>query len=154
MTFILGVALSARQTREGVRSIAHGPAHPVDGSRPHSRARRPFLNGGSIVALAGVPAHLPAHVHTRRSVPHMAHSVCRTSQVSICELPGATETSWVVLAQLSVKFQMGRACLHAVYGLRRACARMAIRLVSVACLHARHSEGRICRTRVHLGLRQ
>ena len=45
--FILGVALCARQTREGVHSIVHGPAHPVDGSRPHSRARRTFLSGKS-----------------------------------------------------------------------------------------------------------
>ena len=45
--FILGVALCARQTREGVHSIVHGPAHPVDGSRPHSQARRTFLSGKS-----------------------------------------------------------------------------------------------------------
>ena len=38
------------RTREGVRSAACGPAHPVDGSRPHSRARRIFLNGESIGA--------------------------------------------------------------------------------------------------------
>ena len=29
-----------------------------------------------------------------------AHSVCRTSQVSICELSGAMGTAWVALAQL------------------------------------------------------
>jgi hypothetical protein len=49
-TFILSVAPCAHRTREGVRSAACGPAHPVDGSRPHSRARRIFLNGESIGA--------------------------------------------------------------------------------------------------------
>ena len=44
---------------------AHGPAHPVDGSRPRSWARRTFPNDESIVARAGVPAHLPAHVCAR-----------------------------------------------------------------------------------------
>ena len=56
----------------------------------------------AIWVLKGVPAHLPAHVHARRSVPRMLtlDSVCRTSQVSICELSGAMGTAWVALAQL------------------------------------------------------
>ena len=36
-------------------------------------------------------------------------------------------SSWVVLALLRVLLLMGRACLRAVYGLRRACARIATR---------------------------
>ena len=69
MTFILGVALSARQTREGVRSIAHGPAHPVDGSRPHSRARRIFPHGESNGIQAGLPARSHAHAYARCLLP-------------------------------------------------------------------------------------
>ena len=55
-------ALSARQTHEAVRSVARGHAHPVDGSRPRSRAWRICLNGESGGARAGVPARLHAHV--------------------------------------------------------------------------------------------
>ena len=61
--------LCARQTREGVRSIAHGPAHPVDGSRPRSRARRTFLNGESGGPRAGVPTY--PHAHARVATPDM-----------------------------------------------------------------------------------
>ena len=43
----------ARGAREVVRSTAHRPAHPVDGSRPHSRARRTFLDGDNGGACAG-----------------------------------------------------------------------------------------------------
>jgi hypothetical protein len=53
-TFILGVALGARQTREGVHSIVHGPAHPVDGSQPRNWARMIFPHGESSGALAQV----------------------------------------------------------------------------------------------------
>jgi hypothetical protein len=49
-------------TREGVRSRAYGPAHHMDGSRPHRRARRTFPpNGKSDDACQGAPAHVPAH---------------------------------------------------------------------------------------------
>ena len=51
----------ARGAREVVRSTAHRPAHPVDGSRPHSRARRTFLDGENGGACAGMPTHMPAH---------------------------------------------------------------------------------------------
>ena len=45
VTFIFGVArLGARWTCESARSAACGPAHPVDGSRPRSRAQRTFPN--------------------------------------------------------------------------------------------------------------
>ena len=53
-TFILGVALGARQTRECVHSIVHGPAHPVDGSQPRNWARMIFPHGESSGALAQV----------------------------------------------------------------------------------------------------
>ena len=47
-------APGARRTREGVCSAAHGPAHPVDGSLPRSRARRVYLHGESSGARAGM----------------------------------------------------------------------------------------------------
>ena len=55
---------------------------------------------------------------------------------AILALSGASGSSWVVLALLRVLLLMGRACLCAVYGLRRACALIAnIRSVSVSmCL--------------------
>ena len=59
--FIVGVALCASQTREGVCSIAHGPTHPVDGSRPRNRDRRIFTNGEIGGPSAGLPTHLHAH---------------------------------------------------------------------------------------------
>ena len=49
-------------TREGVRSRAYGPAHPVDGSRPHRRARRIILRGKIDAARQGAPAHTHPHV--------------------------------------------------------------------------------------------
>ena len=71
--FIFGVALSARRTREGVRSIAHGPAQPVDGSRPRSRARRTFLNGESGGTRAGVPTY--PHAHARVAAPDVTRTI-------------------------------------------------------------------------------
>ena len=62
----------------------------------------------------------------------MLNTVCCMPQAAILALPGATETSCAVLAQPSVQLQMGRACLPAVCGLRRASARIAIRPVSVS----------------------
>ena len=50
----MALRLGARQTREGVCSTAHGPAHPVGGSRPRSRARRVYLHGESSGARAGM----------------------------------------------------------------------------------------------------
>ena len=53
--------------REGVRSRARGPAHPVDGSQPRSWARMIFPNGKSDATSEGSPA--PARPH----VPVSAH---------------------------------------------------------------------------------
>ena len=71
--FIVGVAHCARRTREGVRLTAHGPAHPVDGSRPRSRARRTFLNGESGDPRAGVPSH--PHAHARVAAPDVTRTI-------------------------------------------------------------------------------
>jgi hypothetical protein len=71
--FIFGVAPCARWTREGVRLTAHGPAHPVDGSRPRSRARRTFLNGESGDPRAGVPSH--PHAHARVAAPDVTRTI-------------------------------------------------------------------------------
>ena len=76
--FIVGVALGARRTREGVRSIAHGPAHPVDGSRPRSRAWRTFFNGESGGPRAGVPTH--PHAHARVAT----HPICACTILMMC----------------------------------------------------------------------
>ena len=62
-----------RVTREGVCSIAHGPTHPVDGSRPRSRARRTFLNGESGDPRAGVPSH--PHAHARVAAPDVTRTI-------------------------------------------------------------------------------
>ena len=70
VAFIFCVALCARRTREAVRSAAHGPAHPVDGSQPQNWARRIFPNGESDAARVGVPVRSHARVHTRCSAPH------------------------------------------------------------------------------------
>ena len=70
------------------------------------------------------------------------HSVCRRPQVTICALSGATEIAWVALAQLGVQLQMRRACVHAVYGLRRACARIASERGSVLRVYGEgHADG-------------
>ena len=69
VAFIFGVALCARRTREAVRSAAHGPAHPVDGSRPRSRARRVYPHGESSIARAGMAIRSHAHAHARCPLP-------------------------------------------------------------------------------------
>ena len=145
----------AQLTREGVRSTAHGPAHPMNGSQPRSWARRIFLNGDSSGAREGVLASSHAHAHTRLPARLYAHSVCCTPQVAICTLSRPRETSWVSLAQLRAQMQTGaHACVH-VYGLLRVCGRSVIRpccrcRVDFACTFAG------CRsiTRVHFGARQ
>ena len=73
--------LGALQTHVGVRSTACGPAHPVDGSRPRSRAWRMCSNGEGSVSRPGVPARSHAHVHTRlptRSVLTLSAAFCRS----------------------------------------------------------------------------
>ena len=72
----LALRLCARWTREGVRSAARGPAHPMDGPRPRSRARRTFLNGESTGTRTGVLACSHAPVHARCLARSCAHSVC------------------------------------------------------------------------------
>jgi hypothetical protein len=69
---IFGVALGARRACEGVRSIARGPAHPMDGSRPHGQARRIFLTGKNGSPRAGVPTH--PHAHARVAAPDVTHT--------------------------------------------------------------------------------
>ena len=53
-------------TRWGVHSRVCGPAHPVDGSRPHRWDRRTFFNGKS--DIWGQGARLPADLFAR--TPH------------------------------------------------------------------------------------
>ena len=65
----MALRLGARQTREGVCSTAHGPAHPVGGSRPRSRARRVYLHGESSGARAGMTIRSHAHAHARCPLP-------------------------------------------------------------------------------------
>ena len=105
VTFILGVApRRSLGTCEGVRSAACGPAHPVDGSRPRSRARRIYLHGESSGARAGLPIRSHAHAYARvPTTARGAHSVCDPSQVAICAPSGAKQTSLEVLAQLRAK---------------------------------------------------
>ena len=55
------VERGARRAREGVRSTAYPPAHPVDGSQPRGRARRTSLNGENGSACAGLSTHSHAH---------------------------------------------------------------------------------------------
>ena len=59
--FIGSVERGARRAREGVRSTAYPPAHPVDGSQPRGRARRTSLNGENGSACAGLSTHSHAH---------------------------------------------------------------------------------------------
>ena len=133
---MLGVALCARLTREGVHSIVHGPTHPMDGSQPQNWGRRIFPHGESSGAPAGLPFRSHAHALCPLPAARGAHSVCHPSQVAICAPTGAMQTSLVALAQLGVQMRMDRACMRAVYGLRRASAQIAIRPVSVSRLHA------------------
>ena len=146
-------ALGARQTHEAVRTAARGPAHPVDGSRPRSRAWRIFLNGESGGACAGVPVRLHAHVPAFPPPPSYADTVCRTLQAVICALLGATETCWMVLARLGLFFHLDRACFRVAYGLRRLLARYMIRQLFVsAVLRYRHVACSVD-SRVHVGPR-
>ena len=143
ISIILGVApwplaLVLALPVEGVRLTVHRPAHLVGRSWPRSRARRIFPNGESIGARAGVPAQVPAHVCTPVArclgAQHcLLHGCLRPA---IFALSGATETSWEVLAQISLQSLMDCACVCAVYGLRRACARTAVRPVSVSMFAA------------------
>ena len=79
----------ARRAREVVRSTAYRPAHPVDGSRPHSWARRIFLDGENGGARAGMPTHMPAPCLRPRDVR-------RASALTVCTVAvrrqGATLT--------------------------------------------------------------
>jgi hypothetical protein len=75
--FIGSVVRGARRARDGVRSTAYCRAHPTDGSRPHSRARRTFLNGEKGGARAGMPTHMPAHARVHvRCQRRAQHSIC------------------------------------------------------------------------------
>ena len=68
--------------REGVRSRARGPAHPVDGSQPRSWARMTFPNGKSDTTSEGSPA--PARPHVSVSAASWSHRRTRTTLTCAC----------------------------------------------------------------------
>ena len=83
-------------------STAHRPAYPVDGSRPHSRARRTLLNGENGGARAGMPTHLPAHARPRamsgaHSTNHLCGCYCSQAGCD-SDAPHGTITSTVARA--------------------------------------------------------
>ena len=89
--FIVGVALGARRTRDGVRSTAYRRTHPMDWSRLHGRARRTFLNGESGGRRAGLPTHWHANavrVRPMCSAPQHSHLCgCLCAGQCNCDVP-------------------------------------------------------------------
>ena len=89
--FIVGVALGARRTRDGVRSTAYRRTHPMDWSRLHGRARRTFLNGESGGRRAGLPTHWHANAVRVRQMcraPQHSHLCgCLCAGQCNCDIP-------------------------------------------------------------------
>jgi hypothetical protein len=136
---VLRLGPCARLTREGVRLTVHRPAHPVDGSGPRSRARRIFPNDR-------VRASERAQVYPPKCL-RMCTPASRCLGAQHCLLHASGRhlraiwshrdiLAWSWRNSLSVQSLMDHACVCAVYGLRRACARTAVRPVSVSMFAA------------------
>ena len=70
----------SRLSREGVHSRVHGPAHHVDGPRPHRWAWMVFQNGESDDVCQGVPAHARPRV---RILARVATSVIQVTDTCL-----------------------------------------------------------------------
>lgn len=145
--FLLGECRTPPLTREGVRSRAYGPAQPVDGSRPHRRARWIFQSGKSAVASQGVPAHARPHARAsgrRALVPTQHTDTCLRSrcagEAALIETAATTASAGVVSAVTAA------AAPPPVAARCHSCARSRLRRCLPSQGHGSDPKGRIART--------